>query len=158
MWRVLSAMSSTGGGSTSLILTTHSMEEAEALCGRIGVMVNGGLSCLGSSTHLKNTFGDGLELEVKLPPPASEEVFKGLNGALRDAFPDGCDLVERPSAAALCYRVSGGGSAGLGLGTVFRLLEGMKAEGLLSEYSVGQPTLEQIFNSFASGQANPEVE
>jgi len=37
------------------------------------------------------------------------------------------------------------------------LLEGMKAEGLLSEYSVGQPTLEQIFNQLASGQANPEV-
>ena len=36
MWRVLSSLSATGGGRVSLVLTTHSMEEAEALCGRIG--------------------------------------------------------------------------------------------------------------------------
>jgi ABC-type multidrug transport system ATPase subunit len=32
---------------TSVILTTHSMEECEALCPRIGIMANGRLRCLG---------------------------------------------------------------------------------------------------------------
>lgn len=33
----------------SIILTTHSMEECEALCNRAGIMVGGRLRCLGTS-------------------------------------------------------------------------------------------------------------
>jgi ATP-binding cassette, subfamily A (ABC1), member 3 len=50
---------------TSVILTTHSMEECEALCPRIGIMANGRLRCLGSAQHLKNKFGQGYQLELK---------------------------------------------------------------------------------------------
>ncbi len=47
------------------ILTTHSMEEADALCSRVGIMVKGELRCLGSTQHLKNKYGAGYMLEVK---------------------------------------------------------------------------------------------
>ena len=33
---------------------TRSMEECEALCTRLAIMVNGRLRCLGSIQHLKN--------------------------------------------------------------------------------------------------------
>jgi ATP-binding cassette, subfamily A (ABC1), member 3 len=49
----------------SVILTTHSMEECEALCPRIGIMANGRLRCLGSAQHLKNKFGQGYQVELK---------------------------------------------------------------------------------------------
>ncbi len=32
----------------AVVLTTHSMEEAEALCDRIGIFVGGRLSCIGN--------------------------------------------------------------------------------------------------------------
>merc|ERR1712157_268165 len=51
---------------TSVILTTHSMEECEALCPRIGIMANGRLRCLGTAQHLKNKFGQGYQLEMKV--------------------------------------------------------------------------------------------
>ena len=38
----------------SVILTSHSMEECEALCGRLAIMVNGMFRCMGSIQHLKN--------------------------------------------------------------------------------------------------------
>ncbi|CAG5929271.1 unnamed protein product, partial [Menidia menidia] len=38
----------------SVILTSHSMEECEALCTRMAIMVNGRFKCLGSIQHLKN--------------------------------------------------------------------------------------------------------
>ena len=41
------------------------MEEAEALCTRIGVMVNGRLCCVGSGQHLKHRFGNGYEVNIK---------------------------------------------------------------------------------------------
>ena len=47
MWRVISDIV-TKREKCSLILTTHSMEECEALCGRIGVMVDGELRCVGT--------------------------------------------------------------------------------------------------------------
>jgi ATP-binding cassette, subfamily A (ABC1), member 3 len=50
---------------TSVILTTHSMEECEALCRRIGIMANGRLRCLGSAQHLKSKFGTGYQIEMK---------------------------------------------------------------------------------------------
>lgn len=58
---------------TSVILTTHSMEECEALCPRIGIMANGRLRCLGSAQHLKNKFGQGYQLELKVNIIDSED-------------------------------------------------------------------------------------
>jgi ABC-type multidrug transport system ATPase subunit len=57
IWQMISDMV-TGGNvpeneRTSVILTTHSMEECEALCPRIAIMANGKLRCLGSAQHLK---------------------------------------------------------------------------------------------------------
>ncbi|EEC08268.1 hypothetical protein IscW_ISCW018772, partial [Ixodes scapularis] len=46
-------------GGRSVILTSHSMEECEALCTRLAIMVNGHFKCLGSIQHLKNRFGEG---------------------------------------------------------------------------------------------------
>ena len=43
----------------TVILTSHSMEECEALCTRIGIMTQGRLRCLGTVQHLKNRFGAG---------------------------------------------------------------------------------------------------
>jgi len=51
---------------TSVILTTHSMEECEALCPRIGIMTAGNLRCLGSAQQLKSKFGKGYQVEMKI--------------------------------------------------------------------------------------------
>ncbi|XP_049879366.1 cholesterol transporter ABCA5-like isoform X2 [Pectinophora gossypiella] len=53
-------------GKKGAILTTHSMEEADALCSRVGIMVKGGLRCVGSTQHLKNLYGAGYTLEMKI--------------------------------------------------------------------------------------------
>jgi ABC-type multidrug transport system ATPase subunit len=54
LWGVISNMVSGEQGKTSVILTTHSMEECEALCPRIGIMATGKLRCLGSAQVNKN--------------------------------------------------------------------------------------------------------
>jgi ABC-type multidrug transport system ATPase subunit len=46
----------------TIILTTHSMEEAEALCQKIGIMAKGTLRCLGNPLRLKEVYGDGFKL------------------------------------------------------------------------------------------------
>merc|ERR1711904_621919 len=48
----------------SVILTTHSMDECEALCSRIGIMAAGRLKCLGSAVELRAKHGACYELNV----------------------------------------------------------------------------------------------
>lgn len=42
------------------------MEECEALCNRLAIMVNGQFQCLGQSTHLKNKFAQGYTILLKM--------------------------------------------------------------------------------------------
>lgn len=51
------------------------MEEAEALSTKMGIMVRGGVfRCYGSSQHIKNKFGIGYEIEVKIQKPKVEDL------------------------------------------------------------------------------------
>jgi ABC-type multidrug transport system ATPase subunit len=115
MWRVLAEYSA-GGGST--MLTTHSMEECEALCQRVGILSAGQLICLGSISHLKAVFGKELMLEVTLkslaavaaaPPdavkPPTSTSARGGGGAAAAAAAAG-------RAAAVGRAAAGGGPAG----------------------------------------------
>lgn len=77
MWQVVAKISQERKKS-AVILTTHSMEEAEALSTKMGIMVKGGIfRCFGSSQHIKNKFGTGYEIEVKVRK-ISEEELKAL--------------------------------------------------------------------------------
>jgi len=70
-----------------VILTTHSMEEAEALCSRIAIQVDGQFRCLGTSQQIKSRYGQGLELNVRLATPTMEEIIASatkLGGNLGD--------------------------------------------------------------------------
>lgn len=75
MWNVIANISTHTKEST-IVLTTHSMEECEALCTRVGIMVGGRLRCLGSVQHLKSRYGNGVMLELKLQQPTMSEVLK----------------------------------------------------------------------------------
>ena len=85
MWSIVSKISSKNKKS-SVILTTHSMEEAEALSTKLAIMVEGKIKCIGSVQRLKNRYGKGFEIETKLKLPTQEESEKiqkdaGLPGA-----------------------------------------------------------------------------
>lgn len=74
MWTVVEKISQRDKKS-AVILTTHSMEEAEALCTKMGIMVRGGIfKCYGSSQHIKNKFGTGYECEIKIRKPTYAEL------------------------------------------------------------------------------------
>lgn len=81
MWKVIADISTSTGEST-IVLTTHSMEECEALCSKVGIMVGGRLRCYGSVQHLKGRFGDGLMMEVTLNVASDEILTTMVNSDL----------------------------------------------------------------------------
>lgn len=50
----------------AIVLTTHSMEEADILGDRIGIMARGRLRCVGTALRLKNRFGSGYRISVRV--------------------------------------------------------------------------------------------
>ena len=74
MWQVVEKISQREKKS-AVILTTHSMEEAEALSTKLGIMVRGGIfRCMGSQQHIKNKFGTGYEIELKVEKSSYNEL------------------------------------------------------------------------------------
>lgn len=73
MWNVISRIT-TKRKQSSVILTTHSMEEAEALSTKLGIQVAGQLKCIGNITHVKEKFGGGYEVEIKVDQVTEEEL------------------------------------------------------------------------------------
>lgn len=81
-------------GDRSIVLTTHSMDEADVLCSRIGIMMRGQLRCVGSSLELKRRFGFGYRL-VSSP---------SRGGSVRVLMRLSLDRVIRTRAQTSCNR------------------------------------------------------
>merc|ERR1712048_711170 len=75
-----------------VVLTTHSMEECEALCHRLGIMVKGQLRCLGTPQHLKSKFGKGYQLDLQLEDD-EEKSYMSVEQELSTVFD--IRLIER---------------------------------------------------------------
>jgi ABC-2 type transport system ATP-binding protein len=62
---------------TTVVLTTHYMDEADAVCDRIGIIDHGRIIALDTPRNLKRSVGgDLIRLEMAKPDP---EVFQGLD-------------------------------------------------------------------------------
>jgi ABC-type multidrug transport system ATPase subunit len=162
---------------TSIILTTHSMEEAEALCSKIGIMVDGYFRCIGSGQHLKNKFGKGYQIEInaqEATPAAvtggnvevpvettlntpTGDVVTGIVNFFRVHFPNHIVLESQDHRLRInlpeLVQVTPTGNTPLTIGGLFGVLESAKGALRIQDYSISQTTLEQIFNGFAKKQA-----
>jgi ABC-type multidrug transport system ATPase subunit len=70
---------------TAIVLTSHSMEECEALCTKLAIMAAGQLQCIGSPQHIKNKFGAGFNVVLRV---AKQEDMDTVKLGIRELFPD----------------------------------------------------------------------
>ncbi|KAJ0400729.1 hypothetical protein ATCC90586_003403 [Pythium insidiosum] len=92
MWDVIAAVCAEK--ESCVVLTTHSMEECEALCTRVGILVSGKLKCLGSVEHLKQKFGRGYTVEVKMSEPP-EQMTQRAQEAVQSVIGSAGQITER---------------------------------------------------------------
>jgi len=59
----------------NMLLSTHSMEEAEILCDKIGWMKNGNFVCIGNPEKLKLEFSEGYYLHIKIKKPTQDSLI-----------------------------------------------------------------------------------
>ncbi|XP_071508675.1 phospholipid-transporting ATPase ABCA3-like [Diadema antillarum] len=136
-----------------IILTSHSMEECEALCTRLAIMVNGSIKCLGSTQHLKSRFGQGYTLLAKVLPPRDGSVpnLQPLKEFILREFP-GSKLKDEHQGM-VHYHIT---DPALTWARIFGTMEKAKATFGIEDYSVSQTTLEQVFVNFARLQREDE--
>ncbi|XP_041855370.1 ATP-binding cassette sub-family A member 2 isoform X4 [Melanotaenia boesemani] len=143
LWNLILDIIKTG---RSVVLTSHSMEECEALCTRLGIMVNGRFKCLGSIQHLKNRFGDGYMITVRTKSSSSvKEVVRFFNRNFPEAV-----LKERHHTKVQ-YQLK---SDWISLAQVFSKMEQVVEVLGIEDYSVSQTTLDNVFVNFAKKQSD----
>ena len=103
MWMVVEKISQRDKKS-AVIVTTHSMEEAEALSTKLGIMVRGGIfRCFGTAQHVKNKYGVGYEIEIKVQK-SNYEQLKTLAGELNLRNDDLQEKIKLDEAIETCRR------------------------------------------------------
>lgn len=119
------------------MLTTHSMEEVEALSDTVGILLGGELKCIGTPQHLKLRFGDGYYLRASIGDQ-HDAVVRFLKAE--------CDEVgvvaQTKSISEFVLKSK------RPLSTLFSVVESMRHEFEVEDATLSQPTLEQIFNWF----------
>merc|ERR1711907_733100 len=143
---ILKQVKAQPGTDRCIILTTHLMEEAEALCDRVGIMVNGKLEAIGSLPHLKSRYGSFWQIYVSIDGGESA----GLKELLQ-SLDSNVEMLECHISSSI-WRVPN--RSGLKLAEVFRRMEAAKERLGIHEYSISQCSLEQIFMRFAKGQVD----
>ena len=132
-----------------ILITTHSMQEAETLCSRIGIVAQGLLKCIGSSNHLKEQYGRGYTLTVT-SIPCEEGPKSAAEKKRRDTI-----------AHFICHVIANGDGELINeinqtrkflipkesttISDVFYQMENNKNLYFIREWGLGMVTLEEVF-------------
>lgn len=152
IWSALASVRHRYG--SSIILTSHSMEECECLCSRIAIMVSGQFKCLGSIQHLRAKYGQGYTLTIKFRRERAEDVHyvAAVKTYVKKQVPSAAlkDFHEM----VLNYHVS---DITVSWSFLFTIMERAKQRYNLEDYALSDTTLEQIFISFARQQGQLQM-
>eukprot|EP00245_Coleochaete_scutata_P004463 TRINITY_DN17100_c0_g1_i1.p1 TRINITY_DN17100_c0_g1~~TRINITY_DN17100_c0_g1_i1.p1 ORF type:complete len:988 (-),score=185.09 TRINITY_DN17100_c0_g1_i1:153-3116(-) len=126
----------------AIILTTHSMEEAEVLCDRLGIFVDGQFQCIGNPKELTARYGGTYVLTITTPveeEPQAESLAKSFS----------------PNAN-LIYSLSGTQKFeipidDIDVGEVFSGIEAAKKHLHVQAWGISNTTLEDVFIKVARG-------
>lgn len=134
----------------AIVLTTHSMEEADILGDRVAIMARGKLRCIGTPIHLKTKFGAGYLVNVSVrredgmqqPGEAAREEVRRTG--VKNFFAEQLELVPTDeNKAYITFIIPRDKEAQLP--GFFKLLEDRKAELGISDLQLGLTTLEEVF-------------
>jgi len=134
-----------------VVLTSHNMEECEALCTRLVIMVNGKFKCLGSPQHLKSKFGSGYKISLRL---MNENRQQNLLNFIKTQF--SIDHITSTVNNKRLYEFTVPFKQ-TKLSILFELMEENRRNLDLHDYSITQTSLDQVFVNFANQQNDDEI-
>ncbi|XP_012054736.1 PREDICTED: ATP-binding cassette sub-family A member 1 [Atta cephalotes] len=143
LWNTLQSCQAAG---QAIILTSHSMEECEALCNRLVIMVKGELVCIGASQELKQRFGAGYDIYIQLNPSRMDEDVNNIKKIIESTLT--CDIRDE-NLGFLAYHVTDYNTMWEKMYDTMKNLK--QTYSCIEDYAVLSATLEQLFIQFARG-------
>ena len=124
-----------------ILLTTHSLDEAEYLGDRIGIMSDGNLICCGTSTFLKSKYPCGFNINLLINPNKFDENKKKLiYEKIKAIEPQSTIRVTSKSVFSINIQ-----SNKANADKIFALIEESKEEYGIEDYTVSSTSLEDVF-------------
>eukprot|EP00210_Caulerpa_lentillifera_P008457 g8069.t1 len=133
----------------AIILTTHNMEEAEELCDRLGIFVDGKLQVIGNPKSLTARYGGYLVFTLITIP---ERVTQAAN-SVRASFPNSTQIYSL--AGTLKFELP---SQEVTLSSVFHLMENLSQTIKILDWGVASVTLEEVFIKIAKEAGAKSIE
>nr|CAD7451480.1 unnamed protein product [Timema bartmani] len=125
------------------------MEECEALCNRLAIMVNGQFVCMGGNQYLKKRFGQGFTVMIKLGIINDDKDLIDVKNAMQLIFRKDCELKDEHKGL-LHYRIL---NTRMPWKVLFTMMERLKVTiPAVEDYTISETTLEQVFLAFAKSQ------
>ncbi len=133
----------------AFILVSHVMEECEALCDVIGIMVKGRFTCKGTPQQLKNKFGN--KYMVKIDKLVLGGTFVVLDW-VKDKFQSA--IIEEETNSSIKFSVC---LDDVRLSTIFSILNKLEpgADNQVPCYTVSQATFDDVFLKLANKSPEP---
>lgn len=139
----------------AIVLTTHSMEEADILSDRIGIMAKGRLRCIGTSIRLKSRFGTGFIANISFygnniehGPANGDDISATHREAVKQFFKNHLDVVPKEENNNFLTYVIPHEREAL-LTNFFSELQDREEEFGISDIQLGLTTLEEVFLNIA---------
>lgn len=136
----------------AVILTTHSMHEAEALCENIGIVADGKLKCCGSSLFLQDKFGVGYKLTVvhhdEQRQASHDDSSDTLTAVVHKYVPKA--VVVSTNKWETRFQLKEGKESSFS--ALFTELEGMKQHRAIKSYAIAATDLEDVFVTVTEGE------
>ena len=150
VWDIVRALVADG---TTVLLTTQYLEEADQLADRIAVIDHGKVIAEGTSAELKASVGTGA-VHVRLADPADRPEAQRL---LSDVF--GTAVLLEPEPVSLSARLQVGGVEHEVTLQVSDALAALGRAGIaVSDFSLGQPSLDEVFLAITGHHADSDTD
>nr|XP_036672613.1 ATP-binding cassette sub-family A member 2 isoform X3 [Drosophila suzukii] len=128
-------------GGRAVLLTTNSIDEVNAMCSRVGFLVAGEMSCIGSFQSVRSevTHINVLRVKFKSKPEEQKKDIKKFKADMQRLFP--MAKLQESLDNYLRYHIHKNSAT---LSSLFYQMELKRNEGKLEDYSISQASLEQI--------------
>eukprot|EP01029_Cantina_marsupialis_P023801 TRINITY_DN5_c0_g1_i12.p1 TRINITY_DN5_c0_g1~~TRINITY_DN5_c0_g1_i12.p1 ORF type:complete len:1875 (-),score=657.68 TRINITY_DN5_c0_g1_i12:220-5844(-) len=119
-----------------VVLVSHSMEEVDALCTRVGIMATGSMRCIGTPLHLKAKFGSGYQLKVNLAKGSSDIKLSDFLRSLCEA-----STIVYSFGDSRTYRIP----AQISVAELFKVMDERMQDLNVKEWSISHTSLDEVF-------------
>lgn len=138
----------------SIIVSSHAMEECEAICDRISIMARGRLRCLGSFLHLQSKYAVGCNVKITFSGQDPEEnemndIIDDLRKRLELAFRSTVKLDDSNENSAI-FSIE----CDLQRSKLLKIMRNFSDKYKQIHYIINDTSLEDVFKKIANENAN----